>query len=40
MTEACHHAHDLIDRLPEGQLSGLVEFLEALVNPALRESID
>ncbi len=39
MTEARHHAHELIDRLPETQLSGLVEFLEALVNPAPRESV-
>jgi hypothetical protein len=34
MTEARHHAHELIDRLPETQISPLVEFLEALVNPS------
>ena len=27
------HAHELIDRLPEAQLSGLVQFLETVVDP-------
>ena len=27
-------AHELIDRLPETQLSGLVRFLETIVDPA------
>ncbi len=27
------HAHDLIDRLPDAQLSGLVPFLETVVEP-------
>jgi hypothetical protein len=27
------HAHELIDRLPEPQLSGLVQFLETIVDP-------
>ena len=27
------HAHQLIDRLPEMQLSGLVHFLETIVDP-------
>jgi hypothetical protein len=27
------HAHQLIDRLPETQLSGLVRFLETIVDP-------
>jgi hypothetical protein len=27
------HAHQLIDRLPEMQLSGLVQFLETIVDP-------
>lgn len=27
-------AHQLIDRLPEGQLSALVKFLETIVDPA------
>ena len=26
-------AHQLIDRLPESQLSGMVQFLEAIVDP-------
>jgi len=26
-------AHQLIDRLPEAQLSGLVRFLETIINP-------
>ena len=27
------HAHQLIDRMPEMQLSGLVQFLETIVDP-------
>jgi len=27
------HAHELIDRLPDAQLSGLVQFLETIVDP-------
>jgi len=27
------HAHQLIDRMPETQLSGLVHFLETIVDP-------
>lgn len=27
------HAHQLIDRMPETQLSGLVQFLETIVDP-------
>lgn len=27
------HAHQLIDRMPEAQLSGLVRFLETIVTP-------
>jgi len=27
------HAHELIDQLPETQLSGLVQFLETIVDP-------
>ncbi len=27
------HAHELIDRMPETQLSGLVQFLETIVDP-------
>jgi hypothetical protein len=27
------HAHRLIDRMPETQLSGLVQFLETIVDP-------
>ncbi len=33
MTDTRRHAHELIDRLPETQLSGLVEFLETIVDP-------
>ncbi len=35
------HAHQLIDRMPETQLSGLVQFLETIVDPvttALRKA--
>lgn len=33
MSETRQHAHKLIDRLPEIQLSGLVRFLETIVDP-------
>lgn len=41
MSDTRHHAHQLIDRLPEAELSGLVHFLEAIVDPvttALRKA--
>ncbi len=28
------HAHDLIDQLPESQISGVVRFLETIADPA------
>jgi hypothetical protein len=34
MSDARQLAHNLIDCLPEGQLSGLVRFLETIVDPA------
>lgn len=33
MREDRRHAHELIDRLPEGQLSALVGLLETIVDP-------
>ena len=33
MSDTRQHAHQLIDRLPEAQLSGLVQFLETIVDP-------
>jgi len=33
MTDTRQLAHQLIDRLPETQLSGLVQFLETIVDP-------
>jgi hypothetical protein len=33
MNDTRQHAHQLIDRMPETQLSGLVQFLEAIVDP-------
>ena len=33
MRGARHHAHQLIDRLPETQLSGLVRFLKTIFDP-------
>lgn len=36
MTDTRHHAHQLIDCMPEVQLAGLVQFLETIVNPSLR----
>jgi hypothetical protein len=31
--ETRQHAHELIDKLPEAQLSGLVQLLESIVDP-------
>lgn len=33
MSETRQQAHKLIDRMPETQLSGLVQFLETIVDP-------
>lgn len=33
MSDTREHAHELIDRLPESQLAGLVQFLETIVDP-------
>ncbi len=33
MNDTRQHAHQLIDRLPEMQLSGLVQFLETIIDP-------
>lgn len=33
MNDIREHAHELIDRMPETQLSGLVQFLETIVEP-------
>jgi hypothetical protein len=33
MSDARQHAHELIDSLPEAQISGLVQFLETIVDP-------
>lgn len=33
MTDTREHAHELIDRLPETQLSALVGLLETIVDP-------
>lgn len=33
MSDTRQRAHELIDRLPETQLSGLVRFLETIVDP-------
>jgi len=33
MSETRQHAHQLIDRMPETQLSGLVQFLETIIDP-------
>lgn len=35
MSDVRRHAHHLIDRMPEAQISGLVRFLETIVGPAL-----
>lgn len=34
MSATREHAHELIDRLPDAQVDGLVRFLEAIVDPA------
>lgn len=34
MSDTRQQAHHLIDRLPEAQLAGLVQFLETIVDPA------
>lgn len=42
MNDTRQHAHLLIDRMPETQLSGLVQFLETVVDPlatALRNAL-
>lgn len=33
MSDTRQHAHQLIDRMSETQLSGLAQFLETIVNP-------
>ncbi|HBY60142.1 MAG TPA: hypothetical protein DEH78_09990 [Solibacterales bacterium] len=33
MNDTRQHAHRLIDRMPENQLAGLVQFLETIVDP-------
>ena len=33
MSDARQHVHELIDRLPETQISALVGFLESIVDP-------
>lgn len=33
MNDTREHAHQLIDRMPEAQLSGLIQFLETIVDP-------
>ena len=33
MSDIRQHAHELIDSLPEAQISGLVQFLETIVDP-------
>ena len=33
MSDTRQHAHELIDRMPETQLSALVQFLETIVDP-------
>jgi hypothetical protein len=35
MNDTREHAHHLIDRLPEAQIVGLVQFLETIVDPAV-----
>lgn len=34
MSDTRQHAHELIDRMAEAQLSGLVQFLETIIDPA------
>jgi len=33
MSDTRQHAHQLIDRMPDMQLSGLVRFLETIIDP-------
>lgn len=33
MSDTRQHAHQFIDRMPETKLSGLVKFLETIVDP-------
>ena len=33
MSDNRRHAHQLIDRLPETQIAGLVQFLETIIDP-------
>ncbi len=33
MSDTRQYAHQLIDRMPETQLSGLIQFLETIVDP-------
>lgn len=35
MSSTRQHAHQLIDRMPEAQLTGLVQFLETIVAPGV-----
>jgi hypothetical protein len=37
MSDARQHAHELIDRMPEMQLSALVGLLETIVDPAFED---
>jgi hypothetical protein len=34
MSDSRQYAHELIDRLPESQIAGLVQFLESVLDPA------
>jgi hypothetical protein len=35
MSSTREHAHQLIDRMPDVQIAGLVQFLESIVDPAI-----
>ena len=35
MSKIRQHAHQLIELMPEGQIAGLVKFLETIVDPAI-----
>jgi hypothetical protein len=37
MSDTRQHAHELIDRMPEVQLSALVGLLETMVDPAIED---
>ena len=37
MSETRQHAHELIDQMPEAQLSALVGLLETIVDPAFED---